>query len=180
MRVSGSSGTAFRGVKTRLGVSGLLRVCSWCPRVSRSTASPCYQCHEHQSSFQISRPFNPTAGLTRASSATVDCVLLVSSCNCNRTGETRRSTGAVPLFVCDSSTCAIERFRLVNSGEGSSFLGDGPDSKTPFRLTGVESAPRLRDGDKHALADFSPRIRRPSLAGLGLGADRFICEVWDA
>lgn len=52
-------------------------------------------------------------------------------------------------------------------GEGSSFLGDTVENKV--RLTGVLTVERdclLRAGDKHALASFSPKMRRPSLAGL--------------
>ena len=62
------------------------------------------------------------------------------------------------------------RFRPAKDGDGRSFLlGDAEEYPDRGRLTGDDAAStfRLRAGDRHALAGFSPRIRLPSLTGLG-------------
>lgn len=63
----------------------------------------------------------------------------------------------LPLFVLIPSTWSIERFLLKIEGDGSSLFGVELVSKRVVRLTGVKSTPRFPAGDRHALADFSPR-----------------------
>lgn len=57
----------------------------------------------------------------------------------------------------------MDRFWAMNEGDGSNFFGDG-------ELKSVCLAGD-RAGERHALALFSLRIRRPSLRGLGLSDD---------
>lgn len=63
-------------------------------------------------------------------------------------------------------------------GDGRSFFGDeeGYLWSKRGRLTGDVAASiiRLRAGDRHALAGFSPSTRRPSLTGLGWNWTGFI------
>lgn len=82
---------------------------------------------------------------------------------------------APPMFSCSScgSTWSIPRFWPANDGDGRNCFFLRGDGESVFsengRLSGevvALSTLRLKAaGDRHALAGFSPRIRRPSLTG---------------
>lgn len=87
-----------------------------------------------------------------------------------------------PVLTSTSSTCSLVRFWPAKMGEGSSFLGE--TFVKSVRLVGVPATESdcllWWAGERHALVSFSPRIRRPSLAGLkGIVADCMLEGMWD-
>lgn len=97
---------------------------------------------------------------TRLSRSAIDrneasCCAGRASTRCPSTGRRNSASSA--------SSWLIDRFGATNEGDGSSFFGDGELKSVCFAGD--------RAGERHALALFSLRIRRPSLRGLGLSND---------